>query len=227
MQATLNFSGKEKPRVLEFLKKFGEVETKTKFEEFRVKISGCSVTLYSSGKLLIQGTDTDSVKKKILQNFSGTGELILGIDETGRGENFGALVVAGVLGETNRMRELRDSKKTRAIGEKASLVRKNALGAKTVAVSAREIDERRSSGENLNQIIACAVNEIIAYFKEKFSGKKFRVIVDGSRIKGVEKAEFIPKADDNIPQVGAASVIAKELREKSGKEKRSTWQNKG
>lgn len=216
MQAVLNFSGAEKQRVIGFLRGFEQLAKKTGFEEARCLIEGCTVTLYSSGKLLIQGSKAETAKQKILEDLKLEGGLILGIDETGRGEGFGPLVVAGVLADTNKMRELRDSKKTRNIEEKAKLAEANAIGTKIVEVSASEIDRLRASGKNLNAIEAEAMNEIISYFRKDFAGKKFRVIVDGNPLKGVDKeAEFLVKADDKEPVVGAASVIAKKARDES------------
>ena len=73
------------------------------------------------------------------------------------------------------------------------------------------------------------MNEIISFFEKNFPEKKFRIIIDGSRIRGVKekRAEFLPKADDKIVQVSAASVLAKNVRDKSpDSEKRKTWKTK-
>jgi len=229
MQSVLNFSEQEKKPLRAFLKKFPSLEMKTSFEEAKAEIEGCAVTLYKSGKLLIQGTGHEKAKQKILSAFEGKSELVLGIDETGRGESFGPLVVAGVLGETAKLRELRDSKKTKNISEKAALAEKNILGKKIIEISAAKIDSLREGGKNLNQIEADAMNEIIYFFEKNFHEKKFRIIIDGSRINGVseKRAEFLPKADDKIVQVAAASVLAKNARNKSSdKEKRKTWKTK-
>jgi ribonuclease HII len=227
MQASLNFSESEKKAIIAFLKKFPSLELKTGHEEAKAEIDGCVVTLYKSGKLLVQGKNSEKAKEKILAEFKGTSELVLGIDETGRGENFGPLVIAGVLGETARLREFRDSKKTSNIREKALLVEKNILGKKLVEISAAEIDALRASGKNLNQIEAWAMNEIISYFEKKFSG--FKIVIDGSPLKGIEskKAVFLPKADDKVVQVCAASILAKNVRDKSSdKGERKTWKKR-
>lgn len=224
MQAVLNFSGEEKKELTGFLKGFKALALKSPFEEAKAEIEGCTVTLYKSGKLLVQGKKAEKVKAGILAGVKGENELVLGIDEAGRGENFGPLVVAGVLGETKNLRELRDSKKTRDIAGKAKIVEKNCIGKKIIEISAANIDRQRSNGKNLNAITAEAVNEIIAFLKGKNSGKQFRVVMDGSPIRGVEKAEFLPGADDKIVQVAAASVLAKNARNKSrDKAERKTW----
>ncbi|MDD5147889.1 MAG: hypothetical protein PHH08_00310, partial [Candidatus ainarchaeum sp.] len=205
MQSTLNFSPAEKKQVLDFLEKAPALELKTKFEEARAEIDGCVVTLYKSGKLLVQGKNFRSVKQKIIDSVKTGDELILGIDEVGRGEGFGPLVVAGVLGKTSELREFRDSKKTRGIPEKAAFAEKKILGKKIIEIRASEIDALRNSGKNLNQIEAWAINGIISFFEKNFSEKKFKIIIDGSPLGGVEskKAVFLPKADDKVVQVGA------------------------
>ncbi len=119
----LNFSKEEKKEVLNFLQAFPEKKTKTSFEEFRCKIGKSTVTLYTSGKLLLQGDDCEKARDLVLKKVKVENELILGIDETGRGEDFGPFVIAGVLAKPNAMRELRDSKKVKNLDEKAKLVK--------------------------------------------------------------------------------------------------------
>ncbi len=225
MQAVLNFKPEEKKKVLEALKQFKAKAPNNEYEARAVEIDGCRVTFFQSGKLLIQGANAEQVKEKLLQLVETEDELVLGIDEVGRGENFGPFVVAGVLGWTSKLRELRDSKKTAKIAEKAKIVEQNALGQALVVVSAAEIDARRNAGETMNDIQADGVNQIIGYFRKHFQ-EKFRIIVDGSPIAGIASVEFLPKADDLIPQCGAASIIAKHARDSStDKEKRKSWKN--
>ena len=159
MQSSLNFSPAEKKQVLAFFEKFPSLDLNSRYEEARVEIGNCSVTLYKSGKLLVQGKNSGPVKQNILDSVKTENRLVLGIDETGRGENFGPLVVAGVLGETTALCRL-------------------------------------------------------------------LIIIDGSPLKGIEskKAEFLPKADDKVVQVAAASILAKNARDNSkDKGVRKTW----
>ncbi|MFH0714583.1 MAG: DUF3378 domain-containing protein [Candidatus Diapherotrites archaeon] len=225
MQSVLNFKPEEKKKVLEALKQFKPKNAGSEFEAHAVEIDGCRVTFFQSGKLLIQGANAEHVKEKILQLVETEDELVLGIDEVGRGENFGPFIVAGVLGWTSKLRELRDSKKTADIEGKKKIVDENAVGQSLVVVSAGEIDERRGKGENLNQIQAECVNQIIGFFRKNFA-EKFKIIVDGSPIAGISGVEFLPKGDDLVPQCGAASIVAKHARDKSAdREKRKSWKN--
>jgi ribonuclease HIII len=228
MNAVLNFSGKSKKQILEFLEKHENLGAKSEFEEFRAKILDCNATLFKSGKLLIQGNSTEKVKELILENVKAEDELILGIDETGRGESFGPLVVAGVLGTTSSLREFRDSKKI----PKAKIPEKSRLAMQkskwlVEEIPSTDIDALREIGKNLNAIEANAINKIIRHF-QGIEKRKFKIIIDGSSIKGIVKGvKFLPKADDLIVQCAAASIIAKNSRNESkDKGKRKSWKSR-
>ncbi|MAG22384.1 MAG: hypothetical protein CL943_03735 [Candidatus Diapherotrites archaeon] len=223
MNISLNFSEQEKKTVKEYLAGFEALETKTQYEDVRVKIGESVVTLYTSGKLLIQGEDAEKTKDILLHNIGSVGELLVGIDETGRGENFGPFVVAGVLGNTNELRELRDSKKIGKIGRAKKVVLKHSKGHLVLSKRAGEIDSLRGKGRTMNDIELEMIAEIVQNFREK--GFKGRILVDGSPLnQGLEGVEFMPKADDLNPVVGAASVLAKAARDKSkDKEIRKSW----
>lgn len=225
MQAVLNFSQEDKKRILEVLKGFEKLESKSQFEEARGNIDGCTITFYSSGKLLIQGNNAQAVKEKILLAMALPQELVFGIDETGRGENFGPLVIAGVLADKNKMLELRDSKKISSHQEKKKIVEQNAIDTFVVSVSAQSIDEMRAVGKNLNEIEAEIIDLLVSSARK--TRKDFRVVVDGNPLPVKEEnIEFLPKADDLNPVVGAASVLAKAIRDAStDKTKRKSWKN--
>ena len=229
MQETLNFGKSEKEKILKALAGFEEAAVTNYFEEKRVKHDGCTITLYTSGKISIQGPNASKVKEEILSKMDLKKELIIGIDETGRGERDGPMVIAGVLGDTNSLRELRDSKKTGDIAKKEAIVSEKMLGSVIVTLNPELIDFARNNGKNLNQLEAEAI-EKIAEILSGFSDA--RIIVDGAPIGAPlkvksKKIEFLPKGDDLEPVVGAASVIAKHARNNSkNKEERKTWKKK-
>ncbi len=225
LNVTLNFSKKDFKAIKKALEVYPTTLIGTDFEEMRWKISSNVVILFKSGKMLIQGPSARNVSQTILEKVKIKDELILGIDETGRGENFGVFVVAGVLAYRNSMRELRDSKKTTKIEQKFEIVKQKALQFEKIVVSPIEIDSLREQGINLNQIQANMVNSLIDLFKDL---KNARIIVDGGLIKGIySKAEFLKKGDDLEPVIGAASIVAKYFRENNpNKNKRKTWGKK-
>lgn len=227
MAVTLNLSQyflKDIARACTHLK---ELPAGSEYEFKRWEHLNTVITLYTSGKLVIQGLDEERVRDLILSKLPMRNELVLGIDEVGRGENFGDLVVCGVLGHSKDFLELRDSKKTKDIAGKKSLVEKNAVKTFLVSFSASEIDFMRSQGISLNQLIARAIDSIIE--QAQAVKKEFVVKVDGSKLpihSAHEPIQFIPKGDDLEPVIGAASVLAKFTRDSSGnKEKRLTWKN--
>ncbi len=225
MQCVLNFSGEEKMHVLTFLKQFPERQKGTEFEEFRCLIGKSSVTLYRSGKVLAQGPDCEEVKEKLLKAVDVGGELIFGVDETGRGESTGPFVIVGVLGRAKRLRELRDSKKTKDIDKKSKIVEENAEDIKIKVISSEELSDLHEKGISMNQIEAETINE----WQKSLEGidEKLEMIVDGSPLKGCNRGiSFLEKGDDLNPVIGAASVVAKMVRNDSDdKGERRDWGN--
>ncbi len=222
MQSVLNFKKSELDSLVQFMQQFEELPLQ-QYQKFAVKMGDSSVVLFESGKLLIQGKNAERVKEKILKEVLLPDELVLGIDETGRGEDFGPLVVAAVLGKSSKLREVRDSKKTAKIVEKKQVVEKNAEQIVALEYSTQTIDELRTAGTNLNQIEAKAIDFLVDYFRRQgFLGK---VVIDGSPLPAESKnIVFLPRADDTEPAVAAASIVAKFIRDSSkDKEKRKTW----
>ena len=222
MVEVLNFGSKDKKQIKDLLKKFEEVKTGNEFEEFRAKINSSVVTLYHTGKITIQGNDSEKVKELIISSLNLSKELVLGFDETGRGEKTGPFVVSGILGETNSLRDVRDSKKTLNIKKGFNSVSKNSLALFSVSLNAEYIDSLRKKGHTMNSIEADFINSAISFFENK---DKTKIVVDGGKINGVnEKAEFIPGADDLEPVVSAASIYSRHLRDESKDNKlRKTW----
>ncbi len=225
MQETLNFGKSEKEKIKKILAGFEQGATTNYFEELRAKKDGCTITLYDSGKLSIQGAGAAKVKDEILAMMGLAQELVIGIDETGRGEKSGPMVITGVLADTNSLREIRDSKKTTDIAAKEKIVSEKMLGSVSVVLNAKLIDLARNSGINLNEIEARAMDQI-SEFLSIFGVAK--IIADGAPMKTTnKKIEFLPKADDLEPVVGAASIVAKHLRNSSSdKALRKTWNTK-
>ncbi|MCX6799258.1 MAG: hypothetical protein NTW59_04150 [Candidatus Diapherotrites archaeon] len=223
MQCMLNFSQDEKRKAREILAKFPARETNTLFEEARCAVGKSVVTLYTSGKLVIQGNDCSAVKEKILLEMGLRKEIVLGIDETGRGESSGPFVVTAVLGDSSELRELRDSKKTGDIEAKRGLVEEKALAIGTISISPQWLDELRRKGATINGIEAEAINSLHGFFSSLEKGA--RTVVDGDPLKGSDKkVEFLVKGDDKNAVVGAASVVAKSERDRSAnKRKREHW----
>lgn len=226
MQAMLNFSKKEIEKVEKVLSEFEMLGTKSEYEILRCKKGVDTITLYSSGKLLIQGPRAEQSKEEILGRLGFEKEMVLGIDETGRGEDFGPMVVAGVLGDKNQLRELRDSKKIRDLNKRFEIISKNSLMQAGISFNAELIDSLREKGFNLNKIEGITMNKLIELIEELGLAEGTGIRIDGKPLKEVKnrKAEFIVRGDDLDPVIGAASVVAKKTRNESkDSKKRMTW----
>ena len=142
---------------------------------------------------------------------------ILGIDEVGRGPLAGPLVVGAVIlpeEELDWILELRDSKKLSAKkrAELSELILSGASATGLGWVGADELDEVGIS-EALRLATRRAV-ELVQEAHVKFS----QIIIDGkvNFLKETALADYvsmIPKADDLVREVSAASIIAKMARD--------------
>lgn len=149
---------------------------------------------------------------------------ILGIDEAGRGSVLGPMVIAGVVVPEKMEKVLermgvKDSKRLTP-NRRTILSRKlkKMFDYEIVVISAREIDEMRASGINLNEIEKNAMESILS----KISPEK--AIVDAVDVKAERFQENLRndtgvnviaehKADDKYIEVSAASIIAKAERD--------------
>lgn len=149
---------------------------------------------------------------------------ILGIDEAGRGSVLGPLVIAGVVVPDKMEKVLermgvKDSKRL-APHRRTILSRKlkKMFDYEIVVISAREIDEMRAEGINLNEIEKNAMESILLKIKPE------KAIVDAVDVKAERFQDNLckdtgvnvvaeHKADDRYIEVSAASIIAKAERD--------------
>ena len=149
---------------------------------------------------------------------------ILGIDEAGRGSVLGPMVIAGVVVPEKMEKVLermgvKDSK--RLVPNRRTILSrklKKMFPHEMVVISAREIDDLRASGVNLNEIEKKAMESIL--LKLEFD----KAIVDAVDVKAERFQENLRidtglnvfaehKADDKYIEVSAASIIAKAARD--------------
>jgi ribonuclease HII len=168
------------------------------------------------------------------QNMNNKGEVlrgVAGIDEAGRGPMIGPLVVAGVLVREDELSRLeasgvRDSKtlspKRRAILADviAGLVDKTEIR----VVTAAEIDGLRRRGVSLNEIEVQQFVSVLSTLRPKTAyldaadvkADRFGAIIGDRSELATLGCKIISehKADSKFPIVSAASIIAKEERER-------------
>ncbi len=196
---------------------------------------GVSCTLYTSGKLTVQGKGKDDfisfyLEPEILQSLSYSYPEVgiemterIGIDEAGKGDFFGPLCIAGVHANEEGIKALismqvRDSKR---MSDKSVLSLskkiKDRLQHSIVRLPPRKYNELYSSFHNLNQLLAWGHATAIGELVQKTSCTN--VIIDQfaseSLVENALKRKNITtklvqrhRAEDD-PVVAAASILAR------------------
>lgn len=136
------------------------------------------------------------------------GELVCGVDEAGRGPLAGPVVAAAVILDPDHPIEgLRDSKKLSPKKREAlaEQIREHALAWYIAEGSVEEIDR-------INILQAT-----MQTMKRAVEGLKIRpdmVLIDGNRIPQMPyRCEAIVGGDDKVPEISAASILAKTYRD--------------
>jgi ribonuclease HII len=162
------------------------------------------------------------------------GDLILGIDDAGRGPVIGPMILAGCLIDEATEREfknlgIKDSKELTPKRREflANIIREKAETFEIAIAYPNEIDEKLANGTNLNHLEAIKIAEIINKINKGY--KRIKVIVDcpsigiskwtdvlKMKIENLSNLEVVceHKADKNHIAVSAASILAKSTREK-------------
>ncbi len=130
---------------------------------------------------------------------------VCGIDEAGRGPIAGPLVVAGVVLKSS-IKGLKDSKKLSQKRREELFEKIKADGIYHIVV----IESQRLDALGLSKSINFALKDI----KNRFSYLNIEIIFDGNSSFGVTGIRTIVKADEKIPEVSAASILAKVTRDR-------------
>ena len=129
--------------------------------------------------------------------------MLCGIDEAGRGCIAGPLVVAGCVLLEN-ISGLNDSKKlTEKKREELFTCISTSASFKIVSFEHDEVDNR-----GLSACLKDAISQIKEHFKE------CDILMDGNSTFGVQGIDTMVKADAKIPEVSAASILAKVTRDR-------------
>lgn len=137
-----------------------------------------------------------------------TGPCLAGVDEVGRGPLAGDVVAAAVMLDDQRpIPGLRDSKKLSAARreELALLIKERALAWSIARATVAEIDEI-----NILQASLLAMHRAV----QGLAPQPGYVLVDGNRLPRWHYAsEPVVKGDDRVPEIAAASILAKVQRD--------------
>jgi len=215
-----------------YVQKIGlkKVRPKTEYELLRIKDGKISIVVYTSGKVVHNGTkESQQVIDAILKKEK-TYDYILGSDEAGKGEWYGPLVVEGValtpdlILESRRM-GVRDSKsiaKPQLITLAKNLIKLKF--ARKLVILKPEIynskyKEFQSEGKTLNDMLAWAHSAAIKDLLKEIKFNNAKVVIDKFdfqkteyRLSNIDRTnlEIIQKTKgESEISVAAASIIAK------------------
>lgn len=197
-----------------------------------------NLTMYRSGKLVIQGKEAREfvefyVEPVLLGEFTlgyedvlteGFYERRIGVDESGKGDYFGPLVVASVLLDPSYAKEffdmgVRDSKKIsdRTVGEMAKVIRERALHS-LVTVGPEKYNQLYKKIGNVNKVLAWgharAIENLLMKVEckrvllDKFGSEKTIRVALMRRGKAAQVEQLVRGEQDLA--VAAASVLARD-----------------
>jgi ribonuclease HII len=148
-------------------------------------------------------------------------QLLVGVDEVGRGPLAGPVVAAAVVfpPRVKRLNGLRDSKVLPA-GKREKLaakVRERALCFALGAASSREIDRfniRVASAIAMKRAIRRVIRILCLTRPEEFSPESFRIIIDGLPLPEIGYThEALVDGDAHCASIAAAACVAKTVRD--------------
>ncbi len=243
---TQKFDLNKESELRNFLSARGAEFEDFQYSKFKAKLKGATAIFYNSGKFLIQGADVSEIVQEleismgIYQQRSLSlppGALVgapyeasgaaystyIGTDESGKGDYFGPLVIAGVLiTDANREKFIKlgvkDSKKLNdtIIKKYAAEIKNNSIFS-LVTIGPEKYNELYDKFKNLNKLLAWGHARVIENILEKqpceyaLSDKfgdesliKNALMKSGRQI----KLEQRHKAESDIA-VAAASVVAR------------------
>jgi ribonuclease HIII len=203
---------------------------------FSARKKGLTCTLYQSGKLVVQGKEMKEfiefyLEPKILGTFHFTNPLAavdtkarIGIDESGKGDFFGPLCIAGVFVKPEQFAELhaigvKDSKtlSDKAIFKIANLI-KTTCQHHIVKINPPKYNQIYADFKNLNSLLAWGHATTIEQLVER-TGCNNIIIDQFANESVVEKALKRKKMDVELTQrhrgeedlpVAAASILARQ-----------------
>jgi ribonuclease HIII len=209
--------------------------TKPPYTLFSAQKTGVSCTLYTSGKLTVQGNQKEDfiafyLEPEILQSLAYTHPEVgidltphIGVDEAGKGDFFGPLCIAGVQAGEESIKKLmklgvKDSKQLgdKAIMSVASKVRAE-FPHSVIRIFPERYNEMYGSFKNLNRLLAWGHATVIEELAEK-TGCKTALIdqfssedLVGSALKKkqLEIALTQKTKAEADPVVAAASILAR------------------
>lgn len=235
---TNKFNTVQSEKIKNFLQSDGALFDTVQYAQWRAKSKDFQAIYYNSGKFLIQGKDVSDISNKIEELLNITTktisnqklvepncgyDLYIGTDESGKGDFFGPLIIAGVqVNEElkNKFTELgiKDSKKLDDNNiKKLSAHIKNSSVHSVIVIMPAKYNELYAKFKNLNKLLAWgharAIENILEKspceyaLSDKFGDEK--LIINALLNKGRQiRLDQRVRAESDIA-VAAASIIAR------------------
>lgn len=210
--------------------------TAPQYTEFQAKKKGLSVTLYTSGKLVVQGAEKEEfiqffLEPEILETFTSGAPIIdpdfiphIGVDEAGKGDFFGPLSIAGVYAGHEELKTLlelgvKDSKtlSDASIHKLAEKIRR-AVPYHIVRIGPEKYNQIYPKFGNLNLLLAWGHATVIENLTLKTGCQEVLIdqfshhpIVERALQKKSVHVAFEKKTKgESDPIVAAASILARD-----------------
>ena len=219
------------PGYKEIFQKEGASFSTAQYMIFQARGDGYTASFYKSGKFVIQGKNTDKILEKYFSMPSKKQDCLLdvpyphiGIDESGKGDFFGPLVIAGAYLDEAGAKKLQklgvcDSKKLtdKKILELEAEI-KNIAVFDVITINPKKYNELYSSFRNLNRLLAWGHSSVLENLLKKTDAKvaisdKFasseNVILSALKEKGKTIKLIQQTKAEADAAVAAASVLAR------------------
>lgn len=219
------------PGYKEIFQKEGASFSTAQYMIFQARGDGYTASFYKSGKFVIQGKNTDKILEKYFSMPSKKQDCLLdvpyphiGIDESGKGDFFGPLVIAGAYLDEAGAKKLQeagvcDSKKLtdKKILELEAEI-KNIAVFDVITINPKKYNELYSSFRNLNRLLAWGHSSVLENLLKKTDAKvaisdKFasseNVILSALKEKGKTIKLIQQTKAEADTAVAAASVLAR------------------
>lgn len=219
------------PGYKEIFQKEGASFSTAQYMIFQARGDGYTASFYKSGKFVIQGKNTDKILEKYFSMPSKKQDCLLdvpyphiGIDESGKGDFFGPLIIAGAYLDEAGAKKLQeagvcDSKKLtdKKILELEAEI-KNIAVFDVITINPKKYNELYSSFRNLNRLLAWGHSSVLENLLKKTDAKvaisdKFasseNVILSALKEKGKTIKLIQQTKAEADTAVAAASVLAR------------------
>ncbi|MGB9621584.1 MAG: hypothetical protein ACPL4C_03995 [Brevinematia bacterium] len=218
----------------ELIKKFNyqELEPKNVYEYKRLRNEDSTLVIYRSGKIVLRGENIEEIEDFLLtfsnlKNYEGYSTLI-GIDETGKGELFGPIVICGVRIIKNQKNIEKAISTMDTKSNRYSIERYKNLFDKLIELGVifeiEEIQPIETLPRTLNRLMFDKCINILDKLTSNYSDNG-RIVIDNFGINQKE-IEFISeryknyeviiesKSDENYLECKTASLLSRYHREK-------------